>query len=118
MLSMIQDGGPFMLVVLTLGLVTLVPNLLQLAHRGRRLTGVVVGLAAATLLAGLCGTGAGLYMMASAFPGAVEPTVEGATQAVSLLARATGVAWTTTAMGALLAAVNAIICGVGFSRAR
>ncbi len=118
MMTILSVGGPFMLFVLVVGLATLAANVALFVRRDRRLVGVVVGLAAATLLVGICGTSMGLYMMSTAFPLPAEVVAEGAVKSVALLSKATGVAHTTTAIGALLAALNAVVCGVGYARAR
>ncbi len=108
MLEMFVNAGPFAYVVTCFGLTALALNVLGLVRRGGRdLTGLALGFAAASLLAGICGTGAGLAMAGQALS-----TVE-AEAIPRLFATAVGIASTTTAFGALWAMLNAILCGVG-----
>ena len=118
MMTLLSVGGPFMFFVLAAGLAALAANIALLVRRDRRLAGLVVGLIVATLLMGVCGTSMGLYMMSTVFPLSPELAAEGAVKSVALLSKATGIAHTTTAIGAMLAALNAVICGVGYGRAR
>ena len=119
MLELIMVGGPFMMIVLLLGLGALVANSLLFIKRDRRYVGLAQGQTAATFLVGSGGTSAGFYAMSEVFRASLQGNGESAQRLVGLLGTGTGVAHSANAMGALLAAVNAILCGVGHSfRAR
>ena len=108
MAAMFTNAGPFAYVVTAFGLTALALNVLGLfRRRGRDLSGLAMGFAAASLLAGICGTGAGLYMAGQALAVAEADVIP------RLFATAVGIASTTTAFGALWAMLNAILCGVG-----
>lgn len=107
MFEMFTNAGPFAYVVTLLGATALTLNIVQLSRRkGRDLTGLILGLTAATVLMGLSGTGAGMYMAGQTINGADPAAIP------RLFAFATGIALTTTTFGALWAALNTVLCGV------
>lgn len=112
MMEMFRVGGPFMYVVVFFGLGALACNVLQLVRRDRNYTALLVGLVAATFLAGISGTSAGLYHMAGAVTGAE------ADRQFTLYMSGLGIAHTTTGMGCALAAANAALAGLAVWRRR
>ena len=116
----IAQGGIFGLIVVTMGVATFGLNLVQLIRPGRDLRGTIAGMSVATLAMGVAGTAVGLYLAGSAIAGAdaagvPDRLIAESTEPVIMLAKAIGIASTTTALGALFTALNAIIAGVGHS---
>lgn len=105
-MTFFTDGGIWMILVALLGLASLATSTLPLAKRGANLTALAIGLIAATFLMGIAGSGMGLYQAAPVISGAA------ADQQVGMLARALGIALTTTTVGALLGTLSSIFCGV------
>ena len=119
MLELIMAGGPFMMIVLLLGTAAQAANIMLFVKRDRRYVGLALGLTAATFLVGVGGTSAGFYAMSGIFRASLQGNEESAQRLVAQLGTGTGVAHSACAMGSLLAAVNAILCGIGYSfRAR
>ena len=110
MLEMFRVGGPFMYVVVLFGLGALACNVLQFVRKDRDYTALLVGLVAATFLAGISGTSAGLYHMASAVTGA-DPDKQ-----FVLYMSGLGIANTTTGMACALASLNAALAGLAVWR--
>lgn len=106
MLNSLTVGDPYSLVVVFLGLVALVLNVLQMIKREQNYIGLITGVIAAIFFIGMVGSIASFTRMANALI-VVE---EGKT---GFIIAGTRVALVVVQLGALVAAANGLLCGVG-----
>ena len=105
--QMFIDGGIWPVLVLGFGLVGLGLAGSMLSKKdGKDHTGLIVALVATTFFLGLGATAVGLYEAGNALQ-KVGPAEQPA-----MMARAIGIASSTTAFGALLAALDSLVLGI------
>lgn len=113
MSSLIAAGGPWNLVIATLGFAAIAAGVLQLRRAGRSdLGALVVGLTCATFFVSVLAYGLGMWSAVGVAAGA-EPA-----KGAALMALAQGYASTVLATGSLLATLGAITGAVACQRHR
>jgi len=105
------DGGPWMIIISALAFSALVLNIVQLSGKARRdLTPVITGTIAATVLVGVCATGAGLIQAGLVIPRLVE---SGEVEPLGVIVKVVQISLGPTVLASLLSAVNAVLGGLG-----